>query len=152
LTTSFALPSGERRESQARLVGRYALGGLGIAVDETHGGPDAGVPFTSTVIYSVDPETRAIVGASNNSLANRKHYAVLVEKERIVIRQSGELFDGRRGFNRHVITRLGPDRFQLQLDACTFEPGESETKDGEDAFVCRENTYSYVAKRNDSPR
>ena len=58
-----------------------------------------------------------------------------VEADRIVIVQTGELFDGRKGFNRLVFFNISPDRYELRLDAC-FDSGEP----------CKENTYSYVAE------
>ena len=137
LTTSFAQADGSRRESQARLTARWALGGFGIVVEETHPYAQvAGGIFVSAVLYTVHPETRQIVGASNNTLGNRKNYEVSVEADRIVITQSGELFQGRQGFNRNVLYNITPDRYELRLDACV-EEGEA----------CTEDTYSYVAER-----
>ena len=93
LTTSFAQADGTRREAKAQLQGRYALGGFGISVEEIHSyGEGVGGSFVSAVLYAVHPETRRIVGASNNTLGNRKRYEVTVEEDRIVIVQSGELF------------------------------------------------------------
>ena len=134
LTTSFAQQDGSRREAKARLQARYALGGFGIAVDETHGFGDS--TFVSSVLYTVHPKTRRLVGASNNTLGNRKLYDVTVEEDRIVIVQSGELFGGRQGFNRHTISGITPNRYQLRLDACQ-----------EDGETCVEGSYSYVAVR-----
>ena len=140
LTTSFAQADGSRREEKAHLVARYALGGFGISVEETHGyGDGVGGSFVSGVLYSVHPETRRIVGASNNTLGNRKMYEVTVENDRITMVQSGELFEGREGFNRQVFFNITAHRYEFRLDACG--------NDGE----CREGTYSYVAVRGDSP-
>ncbi len=137
LRTSFAQSDGSRREAKAHLQARYALGGFGISVEETHGyGEGIGGVFVSSVLYTVHPETRRIVGASNNTLGNRKLYEVTVEESRIVIVQSGELFGGRRGFNRHILFEITPDRYELRLDACKG--------DGEN---CTEGSYSYVAVR-----
>lgn len=137
LTTSFAQPDGSRRQASASLMARYALGGFGISIEETHNYEEgAGGVFVSTVLYVVHPETRRLVGASNNTLGNRKHYDVTVEDERILIVQSGELFDGRAGFNRQVIFNITQDRYELRLDACS-----------DDGATCSEGTYSYVAKR-----
>ncbi len=135
LETSFALPDGTRRTAAARLQARYALGGFGILVEETHGFGQ-GQTFVGGVLYTVDPKTRRIVGASNNTLGNRKQLEVTVEDDRIVIVQSGELFDDRKGFNRHTLSEIGPDRYVLRLDACA-----------EDGETCTENTYSYRAAR-----
>lgn len=137
LTTSFVQADGSRRQSSAELHAEYALGGFGIVVEETHGyALVAGGVFVSSVLYSVHPESRRIVGASNNTLGNRKFYDLTIEAERIVIVQSGELFDGRRGYNRHTLFNITPDRYELRLDACR-EPGDD----------CQEGTYSYVARR-----
>ena len=92
------------------------------------------------MLYTVHPRTRRLVGASNNTLGNRKLYEVTVDGDRIVIVQSGELFGGRQGFNRHVISEITPDRYELRLDACQ-----------EDGETCKEGTYSYVAARRSSP-
>ena len=70
-----------------------------------------GGSFVSAVLYAVHPETRRIVGASNNTLSNRKRYEVTVEEDRIVIVQSGELFRGRRGFNRNILFNITPNRY-----------------------------------------
>lgn len=140
LTTSFSQADGSSREEKARLVARYALGGFGVSVEETHGYEDGvGSSFVSGVLYSVHPETRRIVGASNNTLGNRKLYEVTVEDEGVAMVQSGELFDGREGFNRHLFFNIEADRYEFRLDACT--------RDGD----CREGTYSYVAERRDTP-
>lgn len=135
LTTSFAQPDESRREAKARLQARYGLGGFGIVVEETHGYGEGGV-FINSVLYTVRPKTRRLVGASNNTLGNRKFYEVTVEKDRLVIIQSGELFRGRKGFNRHTISNITPDRYELRLDSC-----------GEDGETCVEGSYSYVAVR-----
>ncbi len=141
LTTSFAQPDGSRREAAARLQARYALGGFGISVEETHRyGEGVGGTFVSSVLYAVHPETRRLVGASNNTLGNRKHYEVTVEDDRLVIVQSGELFGGRQGFNRQILFNMTPNRYELRLDACQ-----------EDGEKCREGTYSYVAVRRATP-
>ena len=137
LTTSFAQSDGSRRQEKARLTARWAMGGMGIAVEETHGYSDGvGGVFVSTVLYSVHPKTRQIVGASNNTLGNRKTREVTVEDDRIVFIQAGELFEGRQGFNRVTLFNISQDRYESRLDACT----DSETP-------CRENTYSYLAER-----
>ena len=139
LTTSFAQTDGSRREEAARLVGRWALGGFGISVEETHGYADgAGGLFISTILYTVQPRSGRLVGVSNNTLGNRKLYEVSVEKDRIVIRQSGELFEGREGFNRLVLFIISPQRYELRLDACVEGVEREERGEG---------TYSYVAKR-----
>lgn len=137
LTTSFAQADGSRRQEKAQLIARWAMGGMGIAVEETHGYADgAGGVFVNTVLYSVHPKTRQIVGASNNTLGNRKTREVTVEDDRVVFIQAGELFGGRQGFNRVTLFNISPDRYESRLDACT----DSETP-------CRENTYSYLAER-----
>ena len=137
LTTSFAQADGSRRESKARLVAHWAMGGQGIAIEETHGDEDSvGGTFASAVLYAVRPKSRRIVGASNNTLGNRKLYEVKVEEDRLLIIQSGELFDGRKGVNRKVLFNIRPDRYELRLDACA-----------EDGETCTEGTYSYVAVR-----
>ncbi|MEM7352918.1 MAG: nuclear transport factor 2 family protein [Acidobacteriota bacterium] len=137
LTTSFAQADGTRRESKARLAARYTLGGRGILVEETHADEEGpGEPFVSAVLYSVHPEDGRIVGASNNTLGNRKLYAVTSENDRILISQTGELFGGRKGSNRHVLFNISPERYELRLDACA-----------EDGVTCVEGTYSYIAER-----
>ena len=141
LTTSFAQADGSRRQAKARLVGRWAMGGMAIVVEETHPYPEgAGGFFAGMVIYTVRPDSRQIVGAANNTLGNRKLYEVTVTDEEIVLVQTGELFGGRKGFNRHVLRVLGPDRYSLRLGACPEEGGE-----------CVEGSYSYVAERRASP-
>ncbi len=57
-----------------------------------------------------------------------------------MIVQSGELFRGRRGFNRNILFNITPNRYELRLDACE-EDGES----------CTEGSYSYVAERRSAP-
>jgi hypothetical protein len=137
LTTSFAQAGGSRRESKAQMTARWAIGGFGIAVEETHGYAqvESGI-FVNTTLYTVHPETRRIVGASINTLGNRKNYEVTVEDDRLVIVQAGELFRGREGFNRHVLFNITSDRYERRLDSCV-EEGEA----------CTEGTYSYVAQR-----
>lgn len=133
LTASFTQADGSKRESKARLVARYALGGHGITIEETH--RHEGGTFVNAVLYTVRPQTRTIVGSSNNSLGNRKLYEVTPEGGRVLITQTGELFGGRQGFNRHVLFNISPDRYELSLDAC------------DDDGTCREGSYSYVAER-----
>jgi hypothetical protein len=137
LTTSFAQAGGSRRESKAQMTARWAMGGFGIAVEETHGYAQVeGGIFVSTALYTVHPETRGVVGASINTLGNRKNYEVTVEDDRIVIFQAGELFRGRKGYNRHVLFNITSDRYELRLDSCV-----------EEGDACTEGTYSYVAER-----
>ena len=137
LTTSFAQADGSRREAKAQLVGRWALDGMAIVVEEIHPYPegDGGI-FANMVIYTVRPKDRRIVGASNNTLGNRKHYEVTMKGDEVHLMQTGELFEGRKGFNRHTLHSIGPNSFSLRLDACP-ESGEN----------CTKGSYSYVAKR-----
>ena len=137
LTTSFAQADGSRREAKAKLVGRWAMNGMAIVVEETHPYPEgAGGIFAGMVIYTVRPKDRRIVGASNNTLGNRKHYEATVKADEVHLVQTGELFKGREGFNRHTFHSIGPGSFSLRLDACPAK--------GED---CKEGSYSYAAKR-----
>ncbi len=137
LTTSFAQADGSRREAKAQLVGRWALNGMAIVVEETHPYPGgANGIFASMVIYTVRPKDGRIVGASNNTLGNRKHYEATVKGDEVHLVQTGELFEGREGFNRHTLHSIGPNSFSLRLDACP-ESGEN----------CKEGSYSYIAKR-----
>lgn len=141
LTTSFAQADGSRRHTEAHLQARWAMGGMGIVSEEIHSyGDGAGGIFVNTVLYSVSSKSRQIVGVSNNSLGNRKMYDVTVEDDRIIMRQTGELFDGRQGFNRLVFFNISPSRYELSHDACF---------DGD--RPCKENTYSYVATRRPAP-
>ena len=136
LTTSFAQADGSRREEHARLEARWVLGGFGIGIEETHPYAEGnGGVFVSNVIYTVHPETRKIVGASHNTLGNRKLYELTVEEGGLAIVQKGELFGGREGFNRQWIHEISEQRFELRLDSCSNE-GE-----------CNEGSYSYVATR-----
>ncbi len=140
LDTSFEQPDGSRRQARARLSARYALGGYGISVEETHPYElGDGGSFVSAVLYTVHPESRRIVGASNNTLGNRKHYDVTVEADRILIHQSGELFAGREGSNRLVFSGMTEDRYEMRLDSCDTT-----------GQTCEEGTYSYVAHRRET--
>lgn len=141
LTTSFAQADGTRRETKARLVGRWAMDGLAIVVEETHPYPQGpGGIFAGLTTYTVHPESRQIVGSSNNTLGNRKQLAVTVDEGEVRMVQSGELFDGREGYNQHTYHSIGPDRYAMRLDACV--------KEGE---PCIEGSYSYVATRTGHP-
>ncbi len=136
LTTSFAQHDGSRNETQARLEARYALGGFGVVIEETHGHEEGvGGTFVNHLLYTVHPKTRQIVGTSMNTLGNRKFYEMTVREDRIEVVQSGEMFGGRKGFNRQTLFEITPNRYRLRLDACD-EAGE-----------CREGSYSYVAVR-----
>lgn len=142
LETSFAQADGTRRTASARLSARATADGFGLLVEESHPyGDDPYGRFASSVIYMVHPKTRTIVGASNNSLGNRKHYDVTVGDGYITIEQSGELFGGRQGTNRHTLFDISANRYALRLDSCDL-----------DGKNCTEGTYSYIANRQKQAR
>lgn len=120
--------------SSAVLRARWALGGYGILIEELHSNEES--DFVSTIVYSVDPDTRQIVGASNNTLGNRKNYVVTVKPSELLILQTGEMFQDREGFNILRVFDVKADHYRLELRACSADTDE-----------CGDPTYSYVATR-----
>ena len=118
----------------ATLRAKWTLNGYGILVEEVHPTPDG--EFVTNLIYAVHPETRKIVGTSNNTLGNRKFYDVETDSNELLITQTGEMFQGRPGYNMLRMFNIEQDRFQLELRVC---------QDGTD--VCNGPTYSYIATR-----
>jgi len=125
---------GEIVKGTATLRARWAMNGYAILVEELHPRPDS--EFASAVLYTVDPETGGVIGVSVNTLGNRKAYRVEVDGDELLIRQGGEMFGGRQGFNRWRIHGISEARYELELSPCDASSGQ-----------CDSPIYSYLAER-----
>ncbi len=130
LETSFALSGGGEFKAEGRLLGRYAMGGFGVLVEEVHSAaanPELEI-FVGSQLYSIHPESGDVIGVGCNTLGNRKsRRGGMVDGDLVVI-ESGELFEGRPGINRMTFFNITEDRFELRLersldDGATWEDG-----------------------------
>lgn len=135
LTTYFLQRDAEPEMRIARLSARYVMQGTGIAVEEIHIMNSGDGLFMGTAVYTEHPESKQLVGVSNNTLGNRKLLESQEVGDTIVFRQHGELFNDATGYNLHNYTNITEDRYEFSITRCP------------EGRECIEKTYYYVAER-----
>ncbi len=141
LETWFLGQDGQKIPGEARLSGEYILGGVGIQTRQHSGKssidykpPGPAYEMVQLWIYHAASET--LTGSSLNTLGNRRELDGEWDGDRLVITETGNLFNGRAGYNRQIYSRIGEDSFEYRLD---IRPVEDEP------FV--EGVYGFTATR-----
>ncbi len=141
LETWFLGQDGQKIPGEARLSGEYILGGVGVQTRQ-HSGKSAldytppGPAYEAIRVWVYHAPSETITGSSLNTLGNRRELDGTWQGDRLVFTETGNLFNGRAGYNRQVYSDIQEDSFEYRLD---IRPVEQEP------FI--EGVYGYTATR-----
>ena len=136
LDTWFVQKDGSRRPGTAFLTARYVLGGFGVELSSRYPGTDGAPDFLGTRTYVYNSRLGQWVGAGINSLGNRKDYTVEFADGKMIVIQSGMLFNGRPGINRMTY---------FAIEDSSFEHTVQNSPDGGETW--QESEFGFKARR-----
>lgn len=134
LSTVYEYEGQEPFYQEARKIVTPIFGGKALRIEETHPAPE-NQTFYSEHILIYHEESGVWRSAGNNSFGNRKMREGRWEGDSFIFIESGELFGGREGFNRHIMHDVSSDSFQLRIEQSA------------DGVNWRKAAYSYTANR-----
>lgn len=121
LDTWFVQEDGTRVSGTAQLTARRSLGGAGIERRAEHPRKDGGPSFHSMATYVFNKRMGKWIGAGINSLGNAKQYEAEVRDGKVIVKQSGMLFEGRPGLNRVTYFDIRDSGFKLLFEHSSDE-------------------------------
>ncbi len=105
-------------ESSAEITVKYALNGYGMSMLSHYWSKNH---FYSELFLNYDEKTKKWVGASINTLGNRKTVEGVFRSDSLILIQKGMLFGGRQGENRMIFYNISPDSFSHSFDSYDAE-------------------------------
>ncbi len=101
-------------ESEAEITIKYTLNGYGISMLSHYW---SNKDFYSELFFNYNPKSGKWVGASINTLGNRKTVDGVFRNDSLIFTQEGMLFQGRRGENKIIFYNITPDSFSHSFDS-----------------------------------
>jgi len=132
----FPQADGSKRKSKATMEAKYTLDGKGIEMTARYPGAAGKPDFVSVHTFVFNPRLGKIIGSGINTLGNWKSFEATAEDGKLIIIQSGMLFQGRSGINRRTLFDIGKDSFKAVLD---HSPDDGKT--------WQKATFGYTATR-----
>ncbi len=135
LETWFARPDGSRRTATAYMTARYTLNGYGVRIEERHP-QDGRSDFVGERTFVFNKRLGKWIGSGINTLGNRKDLEAEFTDGKLIVTQSGMLFQGRPGVNRATYYDISANGFKNRFD---------HSSDGGKSW--REGEYGFTAVR-----